>query len=549
MSRKFFAGMICALLFYAAVALADNQGTKDLIKGTRTGDEAARLRAIDTLGEEGETTPETISALTSLLKDRSAAVRAHAAHALSHFGTAARPAVEALATLIVDPDQNVQREAIRAWSRIHPGPNVSVPVLGKVLKDADPSVRTAALHLLAEAGKAAVPALIQAMKNEKAGFWACLVLAEIGPDAADAVPALTEALATSQRPEMRREAVLALASIGPASMGAVPVLTGLLTDPDISVSSGAAYALGSVGPAAKTSVPTLSKSAEGSDPFLQAVSVWALAKIEPKDNARKEKAVAVLTAALKSPDSRLRAVAARSLADLHPAPEAVLPAIIEALEGGNRESVNDALSALASLGEAAVPAIIGALKHQELRPALASMLGHLGPPARDAAPALVQIVKTDKNVHARCEALLALGSIGADAAEVVPVAVACLNDPHEKVCFSACYALGRIGPTAIGAKLDLQKKLGDPDAFIALAAAWALSQIDPQCSQVAAKSVPLLIKGLADPEPKVRKEAAAALRNIGPLAKDAIPALKTALNDKDELVRDTAAAALKAIGQ
>ena len=70
MSRKFFAGMICAILFFAAVALADSQSTKDLIKGTRTGDEAGRLRAIDTLGEEGGTTPEAISALTSLLKDR-----------------------------------------------------------------------------------------------------------------------------------------------------------------------------------------------------------------------------------------------------------------------------------------------------------------------------------------------------------------------------------------------------------------------------------------------------------------------------------------------
>ena len=99
------------------------------------------------------------------------------------------------------------------------------------------------------------------------------------------------------------------------------------------------------------------------------------------------------------------------------------------------------------------------------------MLGHLGPPAKDATPALIEIIKTDKNVRARCEALIALGAIGADAAEAVPVATACLNDPHEKVCYSACYALGRIGPKAIGAKLELQKKLSEPDQFIALAAA------------------------------------------------------------------------------
>jgi HEAT repeat protein len=547
MSKLLFAGMICGLSFFAALAIADSQSTKDLIQGAKTGDEVARLRAIDTLGEQGETTPEAVAALSILLKDRSAIIRAHAAHALSHFGAAARPAVEALAPLIVDPDLNVQREAIRAWTRIHPGPNVSVPVLGKVLKDADPAVRSAALHLLAEAGRAAVPALVQALKNEKAGLWACLVLAEIGPDAADAVPALTDALTTNKRPEIRREAALALASIGPASASAVPVLAGFLSDQDTSISSAAAYALGRIGPEAKAAVPLLGKGVEGSDPFLQAVSVWALVKIEPQNEARKQKAVALLTVALKSQQPRLRAVAARSLADLHPDPETVLPAIVEALGGGDRESVNHALAALASLGEPAVPAMIVALKQEELRPALASILGHLGPPAKAAAPALVEIVKTDKSVRTRCEALIALGAI--NAAEAVPVAIACLNDPHEKICYSACYALGRLGPKAIASKFELQKKLSDPDEFIALAAAWALSQIDPLCSQVAEKSVPLLIKGLSDSEPRVRREAAAALRNIGPLAKDAIPALKMATNDKDEPVRDMAAAALKAIGQ
>ncbi len=273
----------------------------------------------------------------------------------------------------------------------------------------------------------------------------------------------------------------------------------------------------------------------------------ALAKIEPNSTTRRQEAISLLTAALKSKQPKLRAVAARGLADLHPAPETILPTIKEMLEGSDRESSNQALEALASLGEAAVPTAIDELKHEELRPALESILGHIGPAAGRAVPALVDVLKSDRHVRARCEALIALGAIGAGAADAVPAVAECLNDPNEKVCYSACYALGRIGPTAIGAKLELQKKLGDSDDFVALAAAWALAQIDPQCSQVAAKSVPLLIKGLADPEPKVRIEAAAALRNIGPLAKDAVPALKMALNDKDESVRDTASAALKAI--
>ncbi len=75
MSRIFFAGVVSGVVLATAVALADNQGTKDLIRSLSAGDEAARLRAIDTLGEEGETTPEAVAALTAQLKDRSATIR------------------------------------------------------------------------------------------------------------------------------------------------------------------------------------------------------------------------------------------------------------------------------------------------------------------------------------------------------------------------------------------------------------------------------------------------------------------------------------------
>jgi HEAT repeat protein len=549
MSKLFVAGLVSGLSFLVAVAMADDQKTKDLIKGLAGGNEAARLRAIDSLGEEGEISPEAVDALAAQLKDRSPTIRAHAAHALSHFGPAARSAVNALAPLIVDPEVNVQREAIRAWTRIHPAASVSVPVLEKTLRDADPAVRTGALHLLAEIGKPAVPSLIQALKQEKAALWACLVLAEIGPDAADAVPALADAVRADTRPEIRREAALALGAIGPASAKAVRVLTERLVDADSSVSSSAAYALGRIGPEAKAAVPALRKGVESSDPFVQTISAWSLAKIEPQDPARRDIALKLLTAGLRSNQTRLRAAAARGLADLHPAPEAILPAIVEVLEGGDRESAGQALEVLAALGEAGVPALTGALKREEIRPTVATILGHIGPPAKKAVPALAEIIKSDKNVRARCESLIALGAIGAEAAEAVPAVIQALNDPQEKVSYSACYALGRIGPTAIGAKLELQKKLTDPDEFVALAAAWALAQIDPQCSQVAAVSVPVLIKGLTYPEPKIRREAALSLRSLGPLAKAAVPALKTAVNDPDEAVRDTATAALKAIGQ
>ena len=121
-------------------------------------------------------------------------VRAHAAHALGEIGAPARPAVPALVMLVKDSDATVRRQAVHAIMRIHPGPKVTVPLAIKLLEDSDPGVRLRVLNAISEVGAKAVPGLIEALKHEKATYWACLVLRDIGPAAKDAVPALTETL-------------------------------------------------------------------------------------------------------------------------------------------------------------------------------------------------------------------------------------------------------------------------------------------------------------------------------------------------------------------
>ena len=96
-----------------------------------------------------------------------------------------------------DPDETVRRQVVKAVMSIHPGPQVTVPLCVKLLEDSDPGVRMRILNAIAEAGPKAVPGLIEALKNDKAAYWACLVLREIGPAGKDAVPALIEKLAGS----------------------------------------------------------------------------------------------------------------------------------------------------------------------------------------------------------------------------------------------------------------------------------------------------------------------------------------------------------------
>ena len=116
------------------------------------------------------------------------------------------------------------------------------------------------------------------------------------------------------------------------------------------------------------------------------------------------------------------------------------------------------------------------------------------------------------------------------------------------VRYAACYALGKIGAAAMPAKAELQRKLGGPDQFLAMASAWALSQIHPECSQTSVKSVPVLIKALAEPDAITRLHAAESLKCLGPLGAPGAAALKKALKDDDEQVREMAAEALKAVG-
>ena len=81
-----------------------------------------------------------------------------------------------------------------------------------------------------------------------------------------------------------------------------------------------------------------------------------------------------------------------------------------------------------------------------------------------------------------------------------------------------------------------------------LLAAAALSDIAPTSAEIAAKAVPVLIVGLADPAVQYRYEAAEALGKWGSLAASAKPALEKLLQDPQDAVRDAAAAALKKIG-
>jgi HEAT repeat protein len=530
-------------VFLATVAANAAQPTvAELVAGLNSPDEAKRLDAIAQLGHQGEKAAEAVPALAALLKDPSPKVRAYTALTLGEIGAPAKPAVPALVLLVADSDKTVRLQALGALARIKPGPRVTVPLFLKLLKESDPAARQHALNALADAGEKAVPFLLVAMKHEKATYWCCLVLRQIGPAAKDAVPALTE-LIGDKRPEVRREAILALAHIGDAAAPAVPQIAKALDDEH--ARTAATFALGHIGKLSDEAEAKIRRNVGGKDQVLAGVSLWTLARLHPEDRKLLVEATNALAEELKSKDPLVRKMAARALGDLKPAPEILRPAMERVLQGADDTVIYEALDALAGMGPAAVPRLTAALKHEKFRPYVVYMLGQIGAASKPAVPELAKLLN-DENPDVRHETAIALAKIGPNAKEAVPALAKALEECDGPSCCGAAYALGRIGdPEAVPA---LMKAVESKDETLAAISAWALVQIQPKDAPTAAKALPQLIRGLGDSDPKFRHGAAAALKQLGPLAKPAIPALKKALKDDEASVRTMAEEALAAIG-
>ena len=541
MKRLVLLAVLAALSAWCVTGIAAEKNVAELIKALGSQDATTQVEAAEALEAKGPDAADAVSALTKLLKSDAAEVQAHAAEALGAIGPAAKPAAEALASLVREDDEAVRKEALEALESIRPGPAVMLPILSGLLQDPNPVVRARVMGALADHGNKAMKLLIDALGKDETAYWACLILAEIGPDAADAVPALSKLLDHDSH-GVRREAILALAAIGPSAKPAVEKLAALIDCPINGVP--AIYALGSIGNVSGDVKTKLIEKAEGDDPIFKTVSAWALAKLHPGDERFARKAAKLLVATLQSDNPKARATAAKALESLDGDPKILRPILMEALDKADDETVVVMLDALVSVGPEIVPRLIEALKQENTRRYVCYMLGELGPGAAPATEALAGLLAAPDE-ETQVEAAFALAEIGPDAAAAVPALTKAL-DTEGPVRFAASYALGRIGKKAMKAKPALVAQLKDDDSM-AMISAWALAHIHPECPTCQEKALPVLIAGLDDPNAKYRREAASGICCFGKAAQGAVEKLKKALNDSDEEVREAAAAALKAV--
>lgn len=521
-----------------------------LVQDLKSPDAEKRSAAATELADLGEQAAPAVEALKAGLKDKDPSVRAHCAMALGHIGKAAMPVIDDLVTLLADPDIHTRRAAIRAVRMIKPGPEKVVPLMLKALGDKERPVVLMALHTLAEVGEPVVAPMIEALKDDRTDYWACIVLSEIGPAAKAAVPQLIKTL-DDDEPEVRMEVAMTLAAIGDAAEPAVPRLTEELKDKESGVRLAAIYALGTLGPKAASATKALEPGLQSKDLFTATITTWALARIQAGDDAYRTKLkqdmLPTMFEAVKDKNRKLRVAAVRAIHELKPGSEVVIPAFARIMENADPATINDVMEAVATLGEKAVTGLINGLKVKTVRGRAAEVLGRIGEGAAPAVPALIEAME-DERPDVRREVLFALGNIGPQAKAAVGVARKALADPDQSVRYSAVWTLGRIGPAASDALPELEKDVCNTnDPFFGSVCAWAMIRIDAKNEKRIKAALPVLIKALENEKSFVRSEAASTLSMIGPPAKEALPALKKAAGDPDETVAKAAAEAISKI--
>jgi HEAT repeat protein len=462
--------------------------------------------------------------------------RRASAEALGRLGSAAADAVPGLIVALTDVHDAVRKAAAEALAKIEPdwprgtGAAAAVAGLVQVLGGRSSEAAQHASAALSRIGRAAVPALAEALADEERDtrqVAAARVLGRIGAEAAAAVPTLTQAL-RSEHTHVRQAAAEALAGIGPAAAPAVPALADKLSDWSPAVRQATAEALGRVGPAADVAVPALIQLLSDREETARQAAVTALVRIGPAT-------VPLLLRLLTDPERDERRHAERLKWEAE-----TLTWLgnmdVDAVRRESRKAVGNLnwyfQYARADWNDA-------------VRQAAATVLGRLGPAARDAVPVLAQGL-ADPDPPFRRAAAQALGQIGAPAADALAALAAALADGNEGVRRATAEALPRVDPAwtenprtrdVAPSLLEKLKGRGDPAKQVEAEALVAMG--------VAA--VPALIGALRDDDRAVREATAELLCRIGPPAREAVPALRQALEDPHGWVRDAAARALKSI--
>ena len=449
-----------------------------------------RRQAVNLISSVKPRTKESLDLLTQALNDSDSKVRSEVRHCFASWNWAhSRVGKHALPRLREDFDSSdpmVRLEAAEAVWNIRRSEQEVLPVFRQVMQHAGAAIRRSALERL---------------WRLKAGPGMCFDLVEIAAHDRDV--------------EVRKAAVQVLGKCGSK---AVSVLVSKLGDSNDDVKLRAVEALGALGPQAKEAAPILlSKLFSSEDPVfwrrLSTLGEWpvsALGQIKCKET------IAPLIAQLDQPwqteDSDAYFAVVQTLGEFGPDAGAAIPKLMPLLEklGSARIVIAEALGKIGD--ETVVPALVKLLDdpNRFVRSSGARALGYMGPRAEEAIPALLRQLQ-DKEQSPRHFAVEALGKIGPKAAGAVPTLLRWARDPNAAIRRdTVAAALGNIGQESSQVVPVLVSLLEVED--LRREVIGALSKFGPQAKE----AVPALVPLLEHDDETVADAAAEALAKIDP---------------------------------
>jgi lysophospholipase L1-like esterase len=171
-----------------------------------------------------------------------------------------------------------------------------------------------------------------------------------------------------------------------------------------------------------------------------------------------------------------------------------------------------AVFALGLPGAESVETLVRGLAHDDprVRAFATWTLGEMREIARPAMPALVALARKDGGAG-KTGALTAIGKIGGDSPEAIPLLLQDLKHPKEARRYRAARTIGRMGAAGAPAIPGLIEALKDPSSTVRITAIKALADI----GEAAKSAVPALVDVVnKDADQEVRKEASLALSKL-----------------------------------
>jgi len=383
-------------------------------------------------------------------------------------------------------------------------------------------VAPAAADAATRIGLPALPYLCHAIEINRhplSVLWSVRALGWMGSKAESAVPTLLSTLSHETR-QVREEAVRAIGRLGIESSDIIDALTRLVRhDRSEEVRTAAVFAIGDLQAKAPNAVQAVVEAISDRNGDVRRAAAWTSVQIG-------KPALEPLTLLLDHPSAAVRRLAARAFVEIDPsAPEvrfgkvksiAIQTALKTSFGGIDIDRVRrGALPPLESPSSRVVRKPVDEQSAQDVK---------LGQEFGEAL--------TSMDVQVRRRALLQIDQHVVAPSALVPQLVEALREPSLRGdAAAACGRLGLVTEELLAALTELLKA---QEPGIRRVAAVAIGQIDTEGLGPIDALEALLV---SDPDPTVRRAAAAGLAWLGPKAVTALPALDRAKTSPDKTMR------------